>query len=117
MQHFVEDMNDVTSLGTLHSDNIDPSCGSFSMDDLALDIGHHSAALFPPSTKDLCYDVDVVSKRLQFAIDVIQKAPFSMVLETQTPWSHPFLYRDHMPRSIRGVCISVPTKSTINVAM
>lgn len=72
--------------------------------------------LSPPSSKDLDAVSEVIANRLQWAVDRIQEAPKTMVLETQTPWSHPFLWREGMPRSMQGEeaqfyiisCISLP---------
>lgn len=44
----------------------------------------------------------LISTRFQYALDEIIKAPKTMVFETQTPWCHPQLYKDHMPRSMQG---------------
>ncbi|KIW04824.1 uncharacterized protein PV09_04008 [Verruconis gallopava] len=40
------------------------------------------------------------SSRLLYAIDLIKKAPETMVMKNQTPWSHPRLYDDAMPRCL-----------------
>ena len=37
-----------------------------------------------------------------YAVDKIRAAPSTMLLENQTPWCHPLLYRDNMPRAIQG---------------
>lgn len=42
-----------------------------------------------------------VKQRLQYAIDRIYEAPRQMVLENQTPWSHPCLYESSMPRAMQ----------------
>ncbi|KAL7924856.1 hypothetical protein ACQKWADRAFT_260018 [Trichoderma austrokoningii] len=44
---------------------------------------------------------EIVARKLQFSLDQIHKAPRTMVTETQTPWSHPLLYADSMPRSMQ----------------
>lgn len=44
----------------------------------------------------------VIASRLQFAIDRLQEVPRTMILENQTPWCHPQLYRNYMPRSMQG---------------
>ncbi|KAL0944976.1 uncharacterized protein CTRU02_202863 [Colletotrichum truncatum] len=44
---------------------------------------------------------DVIASRVQYALDVMKGAPSSMVLENQTPWCHPYLYRAHMPRDMQ----------------
>ncbi|KAF2500918.1 hypothetical protein BU16DRAFT_499719 [Lophium mytilinum] len=39
--------------------------------------------------------------RISYAIDRMKEAPATMVLENQTPWSHPLLYEDCMPRVLQ----------------
>ena len=41
--------------------------------------------------------------KLAYSIDKIRAAPKTMVLENETPWSHPLLYKDHMPRVMQGM--------------
>lgn len=67
------------------------------------DVVHQPCMLAAPATKGL-HDrlTEVVAGRLQFSLDQIQKAPRTMVMETQTPWSHPLVYADSMPRSMQG---------------
>lgn len=50
------------------------------------------------------YDVVAVAvqTRLAYGIEQIMAAPKMMVLESQTPWCHPLLYRNGMPRSMQG---------------
>ncbi|KAK2590880.1 hypothetical protein QQS21_011434 [Conoideocrella luteorostrata] len=60
---------------------------------------------------------EVIARRLQFAIDEIKKAPSSMILETQTPWCHPLLYRDGMPKSMQDAhasCALYLAKNAVN---
>lgn len=38
-----------------------------------------------------------------YAMDRIRAAPSTMLQENQTPWSHPLLYRDNMPREMQGM--------------
>lgn len=62
-----------------------------------------STLLVPPMSKDLDhYVAEVIQKRLQFSVDVIKKAPITMVLETQTPWCHPLVFTEGMPQSMLG---------------
>ena len=42
------------------------------------------------------------ASRLLFAMDIFRNAPATMVGENQTPWSHPRLYDDVMPRCLSG---------------
>ncbi|PTB41771.1 uncharacterized protein TrAFT101_009614 [Trichoderma asperellum] len=66
------------------------------------DVVHQPSMLAAPTTKGL-HDrlTEVVARRLQFSLDQIQKAPRTMVMETRTPWSHPLVYADGMPRSMQ----------------
>lgn len=43
-----------------------------------------------------------IQHRLQFSLDLVKDAPRRMTLELQTPWCHPDLYRNGMPRSMQG---------------
>lgn len=67
-----------------------------------LDLIHQPSMLAPPVEKEFDSIPQVIAARLQWSLDEIQKAPTLMVLETQTPWCHPLLYKDDMPRSIQG---------------
>ena len=40
--------------------------------------------------------------RLDFPVEQMKGAPSMMVLENQTLWSHPQLYKDHMPPSLQS---------------
>jgi hypothetical protein len=62
---------------------------------------HRNTTLAAPTTRELHIE-QVVAKRLQFALDEIKGAPALMIMETQTPWCHPLLYKDGMPKSMRG---------------
>ncbi|KAK2039880.1 hypothetical protein LZ31DRAFT_530877 [Colletotrichum somersetense] len=44
---------------------------------------------------------EMIASRLQYALDEMKKVPSSTVLENQAPWSHPYLYRAHMPREMQ----------------
>ncbi|GAM37454.1 C6 finger domain protein [Talaromyces pinophilus] len=50
----------------------------------------------PPSVKPLF--TSGMSSRLRITLDVFQNAHRTMVLENQTPWCHPLLYKNGMPR-------------------
>jgi hypothetical protein len=61
-----------------------------------------------------------IAHRLQYSIDVVTDAPRKMVMELQTPWCHPELYRDNMPKSMQGMpflhCHLMPSPShTLNL--
>jgi hypothetical protein len=49
----------------------------------------------------------IIASRLQFAIDVLKDVPKIMVLENQTPWCHKHLYRDNMPRFMKGDFLNI----------
>lgn len=89
----------------------------YSVESQGYDLVHQPSMLMAPATKDLHERMtEVVARRLQFSLDQIQKAPKSMVLETQTPWSHPLLYADSMPRSMQGTRASLSTFIRFNMA-
>jgi hypothetical protein len=67
-----------------------------------LELIHQPSALAAPTTKSFDTMPDAVSRKLSYALDEIKKVPAMMVLETQTPWCHPRLYEEHMPRSMQG---------------
>ncbi|KAK1531959.1 hypothetical protein CPAR01_11608 [Colletotrichum paranaense] len=57
----------------------------------------------------------VIANRLQYALDEIKMVPTTVVMENQAPWSHPCLYRAHMPRDMQGKYLMSPSpKSTIH---
>jgi hypothetical protein len=67
------------------------------------DVIHQPSMLAAPTTKGFHDRLnEIVARRLQFSLDQIKKAPKTMVMETQTPWSHRLLYADSMPRSMQG---------------
>jgi hypothetical protein len=45
----------------------------------------------------------VAYSRIGYGIEQLKVAVSSMVLATQTPWSHPLLYEDFMPRCLQGI--------------
>lgn len=50
--------------------------------------------------------------RLAYPIQIIKSAPASFVRENQTPWSHPLLWEDEMPKYLQGkqfICLTVPS--------
>lgn len=59
----------------------------------------------------------VIANRLQYALDEIKKVPTTAVMENQAPWSHPYLYRAHMPRDMQDAqacCALYIAKNKIN---
>jgi hypothetical protein len=83
-----------------------PSPLEFSLDPaaLSLELAHQSLTILPPLTPPLSLPsaADIVRKQLQFALDETQRAIYTMAAELHTPWSHPMLYQDDIPKSIRG---------------
>lgn len=71
------------------------------------------AILTAPISKELHGMSEATGKRLRYAIDEIKGTPATMVLETQTPWCHPHLYRDEMPQFIEGTLASNPSITRI----
>ncbi|KAB5513094.1 hypothetical protein GE09DRAFT_1047205 [Coniochaeta sp. 2T2.1] len=47
-----------------------------------------------------------IAHRMQYSIDMVKDAPRRMVMELQTPWCHPELYRDNMPTSMQDALAS-----------
>lgn len=50
--------------------------------------------------------------RVQFAFKQLQDTPRMMVLENQTAWCHPLLYRNKIPQSMQGDFILAPPVSS-----
>ncbi|CAK7243791.1 MAG: hypothetical protein STHCBS139747_005319 [Sporothrix thermara] len=48
----------------------------------------------------------LIATHLHHAMDIIRDAPRLFVLENRLPWSHPLLYRDHMPGSMEDAMSS-----------
>lgn len=94
---------------SMHPVSCDFATLEYDAESQGYDVIHQPFMLAAPTTKGL-HDrlTEVVARRLQFSLDQIQKAPRAMVAETQTPWSHPLLYADSMPRSMQGKGASLP---------
>ncbi|KAH9989604.1 hypothetical protein F4779DRAFT_610358 [Xylariaceae sp. FL0662B] len=59
----------------------------------------------------------LIRNHFQYCMDQLISAPRRMVLENCTPWSHPFLYRDHLPRCMQDVyahCALYMAKNAVN---
>lgn len=60
----------------------------------------------PQSALPKNFNAEASSKTLEhklaYAVEKIKYAPKQMLLEVQTPWCHPFLYKDEMPRVMQG---------------
>jgi hypothetical protein len=73
--------------------------------DISLDlIPSTPSPLFPLRSRFFDYS-DVsrsIETRLKYAIEEIRRTPKTMVFENQTPWCHPQLYMNAMPRSMQG---------------
>lgn len=84
-----------------------PPSPSYNKLDLILHIKENLAlALQPEGTRGTTPLSFTLTHRLQYSIDLVKDAPRRMVVDLQTPWSHPELYRDNMPRSMQGRPIS-----------
>ncbi|KAF2464788.1 uncharacterized protein BDR25DRAFT_271479 [Lindgomyces ingoldianus] len=44
---------------------------------------------------------DFAYSRVKYCIEELKRAPITMVSENRTPWSHPLLYEDYMPRCLQ----------------
>ncbi|KAJ5669423.1 hypothetical protein N7462_010493 [Penicillium macrosclerotiorum] len=74
-------------------------------------------ALTMPRTRQSRPLSDIISSRLQFAIDVLKRTPSMMVLENRTPWCHPQLYKNYMPKAMQDAyacCSLYMSKNEIN---
>ena len=100
----IEDFNAVIS--SLDACSGDLGALEFPLEDATLKFVDQPWALTAPSTKDFAHVPRHILDRLQWAVDEIKRAPEKMVLENQTPWSHPLLYKDGMPRSMQGKSLS-----------
>lgn len=61
-----------------------------------------STTLTAPMAKDLTFISTMLQQRLEYAIGVFRTAPRTMVHDMETPWSHPMLYRNGMPKCMQG---------------
>ncbi|KAH8911161.1 hypothetical protein BR93DRAFT_964975 [Coniochaeta sp. PMI_546] len=84
-----------------------PPSPSYNKLDLILHIKENLAlALQPEGTRGTTPLSFTLTHRLQYSIDLVKDAPRRMVVDLQTPWSHPELYRDNMPRSMQDAIAS-----------
>ena len=74
------------------------------VDESHLGLIHQPSMLAAPTTGTFVPLPEIARKRLQYPIEQLQKAPGAMVKELQTPWCHPRLWEDSMPKSIQGTC-------------
>lgn len=61
-----------------------------------------STTLIAPMARDLTFIPTILQQRLEYAIAVFRTAPRTMVHDIETPWSHPMLYRNGMPKCMQG---------------
>ncbi|KAJ6171378.1 hypothetical protein N7470_000445 [Penicillium chermesinum] len=60
---------------------------------------------------------EILASRLQYSIDVFRDAPRMMIMENQTPWCHPQLYKNKMPKVMQDAyscCSMYLSKNEIN---
>ncbi|KAH8662458.1 hypothetical protein BX600DRAFT_551219 [Xylariales sp. PMI_506] len=58
-----------------------------------------------------------INTRLRYAIDELNAAPRRMVMENNTPWCHPLLYQEQMPRCMQdayAACGLYQSKNAVN---
>lgn len=66
-------------------------------------LSHTDFVVAIPRTRSLMPLSEIIATHLQFAIDVLQNAPKMMVVENRTPWCHPQLYKNYMPKVMQGI--------------
>ncbi|KAF9528762.1 hypothetical protein CPB83DRAFT_883240 [Crepidotus variabilis] len=100
------------------SDHLSGGClDSFSgMEDLLNPSVDTTMAMIRPSSTNLTIPPVVdsssselaaaISSRLDYGMAQLKRVPSKMVLQKQTPWCHPLLYEDIMPRSMQDVFAS-----------
>lgn len=96
----IADFNAVTT--AIDSNFHEMTAFDLPLDRETLDLIHQPSMLSAPSSIDFEIVAYAITHRLQWSIDEIQRAPSKMVHETSTPWCHPLLYKDGMPRSMQG---------------
>jgi len=55
----------------------------------------------------------MMEEKLSYTLDEIRKAPQMMAWEVRTPWSHTFLYKENMPKIMRGRFLRSPLRLAI----
>ena len=61
-----------------------------------------SSSLLARQTRPAKPPSEIIASRFRFAIDVLKDTPRMMALENQTAWCHPQLYKNHMPKAMKG---------------
>ena len=88
--------------------------------ELALNTSISPSLLSAPKTKPAPDDfASIVSKRLQYTMDELARAPGRMVYDNGTPWCHKSLYGDEMPRSMQDAqacCALYLSKKSTNTS-
>jgi hypothetical protein len=87
----------IGSLGFVHDILNTPTCGN---QELSLPLTRSISV--PINKQCLSQIVPETYERISYSIEQLKQGPATMVLEKQTPWSHPRLYEDHMPRILQG---------------
>ncbi|KAI7784884.1 hypothetical protein LA080_008915 [Diaporthe eres] len=70
-----------------------------------------------PRRLDLAGLHAALETNFSYAMDKIREAPSTMLLENQTPWCHPLLYRENMPRVMQeavSACALHASKNAVN---
>lgn len=111
------DTTDTLSTGTL-SDAWDGHVMSTPSLDLILAPAMPVSA--PLAAANWNYVARIIASHVGHAMDIIRDAPRLFVLENRLPWSHPLLYRDHMPRAMEDAlssCALYLAKNSVNTAV
>ncbi|OIW28649.1 hypothetical protein CONLIGDRAFT_632908 [Coniochaeta ligniaria NRRL 30616] len=99
----LEDMSSCATAFTIPN----PPTASYNKLDLVLQSkGDLALALQPEGKWRSTPLAFTIAHRLQYSIDLVKDAPRRMVMELQTPWCHPELYRDDMPKSMQDALSS-----------
>ncbi|EGX88039.1 C6 finger domain protein, putative [Cordyceps militaris CM01] len=64
-------------------------------------------AVLAPAAQQLAYIAALLRSRLAFAVELMRRAPRTMVARLETPWSHHLLYQQAMPAAMQdalGCC-------------
>ncbi|KUI58581.1 Regulator of drug sensitivity 1 [Cytospora mali] len=77
-------------------------------------------AVSAPNRVDVAALTRELEGNLSYAIDQIKAAPRTMLMETETPWCHPLLYKERMPRVMQDAvssCALYIAKNSVNAPM
>jgi len=84
------------------------------------DLVHQPSTLTAPTRKELGPLPEGVRRKLQYPIQLVKTVPRMMVEELQTPWCHPKLYEDEMPRAMQDAyscCAMYLSKNRVNTPL